>query len=327
MNKYKQLTKEKRLQIEVLLKKMIPATEIANLIGFHKSTIYREIKRHGGIRGGYNANEAQSLAQLSKTRYKLHRKFNGEMRSIIDEKLQEKWSPEQISNYCKLNGINMVSHERIYQYVYEDKQSGGDLYKHLRTSSKPYRKKYGKYDRRGKIPGRVSIEERPEAVNQRKRFGDWEMDTIIGKNKKEAVLTIVERKSRFTVIAKLERKSAGITRKKCINALAQYKDAVKTITSDNGSEFYQHAETAKKLDADYYFTHPYSAWEKGLNENTNGLIRQYIPKKTDLNMVSTQQLLMIANQLNDRPRKCLKWKSPIQVFMSSFENQSVALGT
>jgi transposase, IS30 family len=303
MNKYKQLTQEKRTQLEILVRMNVNKTKIAEQLGIDRSTIYRELKRHGGKRGGYQALEAQSLAEFSKVRFQNPRKFTIKMQEFIREKIALKWSPEQITNYCITNGIKMVSHERIYQFIYQDKKEGGELYKGLRIASKPYRKRYGSYDRRGKIPDRVSIDQRPEVINQKQRFGDWEADTIIGKDRKGAILTIVERQSSFTVLAKLDRKTSEITKRKCINALAPYKKVVKSITSDNGSEFYEHKQIAQKLQADFYFTHPYSAWEKGLNENTNGLIRQYLPKKTDFAFVDSRDLLRIENELNSRPRK------------------------
>jgi transposase, IS30 family len=327
MNKYKQLSKEQRLQLEVLLQMKAKKIEIAKQLGINRTTLYRELKRHGGKRGGYNALDAQSLSDLSKVRYRRPRKFTTQIQRIVIEKLSHKWSPEQISYRLKKEGINMVSPERIYQFIYQDKYDGGELYKHLRIASKSYRKRYGIYDRRGKIPGRVSIEQRPEEANNRERFGDWEADTIIGKNRTDAILTIVERQSSFTLMAKLDRKTAENTRRKCINALAPYKQVVKSITSDNGSEFYEHKKIAEKLQADFYFTHPYSAWEKGQNENTNGLIRQYLPKKTDFRPVSFTEINKIENELNNRPRKKLNFETPLEVFMNKFVNENVALVT
>jgi transposase, IS30 family len=202
------------------------------------------------------------------------------------------------------------------------------LYKHLRICSKPYRKRYGSYDRRGKIQGRVGIELRPAVVDERSRIGDWEVDTIFGNNHRSAILTMVERKSKFLQTAKLPTTEADVTSKKLINTLAPYKQAVHTITSDNGHEFTNHQFISKKLQAGYFFTHPYSAWEKGTNENTNGLIRQYVPKKTDINQVDEQYLKHATQKLNTRPRKSLGWKTPLEVFMSNFKPSSfVALGT
>ena len=298
------------------------------MLGVHRSVVYREVKRNGLKRGGYNAAQAEELAKERKERFGRTRKLTQKVQQLIREKLYQEWSPEQIAGYCRKNHIDMVSHETIYQFIYQDKKQGGLLYKKLRIACKPYRKRYGHYDHRGKIPDRISIEQRPEIVNQKQRYGDWEADTIIGKHHQGAVLTLVERKSYFTLLEKLEHKKADLTRQKMINLLATYKEQVHTITADNGVEFTEHKTIAQKLDADFYFTHPYSAWEKGINENTNGLIRQYLPKITNLKEVSIEQLKEIENKLNTRPRKALHWKTPLQVFMVTFnKHQSVALET
>jgi len=326
MQKYEQLTKEQRFQMEVLLKEGISKKKIAEDLNIHRSTIYREIGRNGDKWGKYHAVKADEKAQIRKERYRQYRRFTGEMKEFIDEKLKEQqWSPEQIEHYCHLHEMEMVSHERIYQYIYADKEEGGELHKHLRIASRPYRKRYGSNERRGSIANRVSIEQRPDIVKEQARVGDWEVDTVIGPDRKEAVLTLVERKSLFTVLRKLESTKALTTKTKLINALASYKQLVHTITADNGHEFAEHEQIAQKLQTQVYFTHPYSAWEKGTCENTNGLIRQYIPKKTDMSTVTQEQLNTIANKLNSRPRKKLGYKNPLQIFMANFDNPTVAL--
>ena len=219
----------------------------------------------------------------------------------------------------------MLSHEQIYRYIYQDKKQGGQLYTFLRIASKPYRKRYGSYKRRIKIRNRVSIDHRPEVVDRRERVGDWEADTIVGKQQKGAILTLAERKSLFVQLSLLERRIAEKVKKQLVNLLAPYKQVVKTITSDNGSEFSEHQAIAQKLEAEFYFTHPYSAWEKGTNENINGLIRQYVPKDTWFKTLTMQQIKRIEYELNNRPRKTLGWKTPLQVFMANFTNNSVAL--
>jgi transposase, IS30 family len=329
MTKYKQLTKDQRLKLEALHKRGISPRQIAIDLGVHHSTVYREIKRNQSKRGCYNANSAQQYCTIRKERFSYHRKLTPAMESFIIEKLQkEQWSPEQIHGYCKTHGIVMVSHERIYQFIYQDKVKGGLLYKHLRIYSKPYRRRYGSYKRRGRIVDRVSIDQRPAIVQQRSRIGDWEADTIVGSDHQAAILTMVERKSKFLQTAMLPTTQARITSKKLINALAPYKQAVHTITTDNGHEFARHKYISKKLQADYFFTHPYSAWEKGTNENINGLLRQYIPKKTPITQVDEQYLQHATQKLNTRPRKSLNWKTPLEVFMTNFKpSNNVALGT
>lgn len=323
MRKYKQITKEQRFQIDALLKQGISKSCIADQLGVDRSTVHRELKRNASNLKRYHAAKADELACIRKERFKGHRTFTSAMKKIIDQKLtQEQWSPEQVVNHCRLQGITMVSHERIYQYVYADKQTGGSLYKHLRICSKPYRKRYGSHDYRGKIPDRISIEQRPAIVEQRTRVGDWEADTIVGTDRKQAILTIIERKTLFTLLIKLPTTEAQITRTKIINALSTYKPLVHSITSDNGHEFYEHKTIAEKLGTQYFFTHPYCAWEKGTCENTNGLVRQYIPKKTDLRTIDQAQLNIISQKLNTRPRKKLGYHNPLQAFMPNFQNQT-----
>lgn len=314
MCKYKQLTYEQRIRIEVLLKQRVKKNKIAEEIKVHRSVLYRELNRNKQKRGGYNAKWAHELAQERKERFICPRKLSEGVKKTIREKLNQEWSPEQITGYCKSKSIDMVSHQTIYAFIGQDKEQGGELFKKLRIASKPYRKKYGKPSYRGKIQGRVSIELRPQLVDKKERYGDWEADTIVGKRHQGAVLTLVERKSYFTLMAKLEQSFAESTRQKLINCLAPYKEKVHTITSDNGHEFTEHQAIANKLDAQFYFTHPYSAWEKAINENTNGLIRQYLPKSANLKEVSDETIHQIEHKLNNRPRKSLHWKNPFAGF-------------
>lgn len=325
MHKYNQITLGQRQQIEVLVRLKTSKPKIAKLLGVHRSTVYRELNRNSGNYGSYNANYAQVFANDRKERLRRPRKLDSMMEKQIREGLSKRWSPEQIHGYYTSLGEPMLSHEQIYKYIYKDKQNGGQLYKYLRIAAKPYRPRYGTKTKHVKIPNRVSIDQRPSIVDQRARIGDWEADTIIGKGQKGAILTLIERKSLFVQMSLMERRLAEIVRSKMVNLLGPYKKLVKTITADNGSEFTEHQKIAKKLQADFYFTHPYSAWEKGTNENVNGLIRQYIPKNTRFNTLTLQQIKQIEHELNNRPRKTLGWKTPIQVFMANFTNNHVAL--
>jgi len=193
---------------------------------------------------------------------------------MVDSLLKQDWSPEQIAGRLKKEQDLRISHEWIYQHVLADKQTGGDLHKHLRCQ-KQRRKRYGSYDRRGKLPNCRSIEERSACANTRKRIGDWEVDTLIGKQQKHAMLTLAERKSRFTLIGKVPRRTAQAVRQQVCNLLLPVKDKVHTLTSDHGKEFADHELIAETLQLKFYFAHPYAAWERGTNENTNGLLRQY----------------------------------------------------
>ena len=317
MRTYTQLTQEERYQISVMLKIGQNQTEIAEMIGKHKSTISRELRRNQGQRG-YRPKQAHqmSLDRVKKAKPRIQEATW----ALIESKLQEDWSPEQISDWLKQNTDIQVSHERIYLYIYVDKRAGGSLHQHLRCQKKR-RKRYGGYDRRGKLPNRRSIDERPEIVDQRQRIGDWEVDTMIGKGHRQAIVTLTERKSRFALLRKVERRKANLVSAAVIDLLQPVAERLHTITGDNGKEFAEHERIAQELEVSFFFAHPYAAWERGANENMNGLVRQYIPKNRDLLSVTDEELLLIMNKLNHRPRKCLDFKTPFEVF---FE-QSVAL--
>lgn len=317
---YTQLTQEQRYQIYALKKMGHSPTEIANCLGVNKSTISREIGRNSGQRG-YRPKQAQEKRN-ERLRDKGKARILAETWELIEEKLRLDWSPEQISGWLRENGVDRVSHEWIYQYVYADKNADGELFKHLRCQKKR-RKRCGNNDHRGVIPGRKSIEERPEVVEQRERMGDWERDLIIGKNHQGAVLTLTERKSRFTLIRKVDGKQADAVAQATIQCL-NWVPELQTITNDNGKEFAQHRILTTTLSAEVYFAHPYASWERGTNENTNGLIRQYLPKQRNLTTVSSQEELLIMDRLNLRPRKCLAFKTPFEVF---FQLHPVALTT
>lgn len=310
MRTYTQLTQIQRYQISAMLKTGHNKTEIATVLGVHASTIGRELKRNRGQRG-YRPKQANQMAMQKRNKAKV--RIQEDTWALIESKLRQEWSPEQISGWLLKNLGIQVSHEWIYQYILADKRTGGDLYKHLRCQKKR-RKRYGSYDRRGKIPNRVSIEERPEIVDQRQRIGDWETDTLIGKGHRQAIVTLTERKSRFALLAKVDQRKAEQVGDKVIDLLSPFSQKVHTITGDNGKEFAHHERISKELGIDFYFAHPYAAWERGANENMNGLIRQYIPKSKELSSVIQDELILIQNKLNHRPRKCLDFRSPFEVF-------------
>jgi len=319
MRTYHQLTQEQRYQIYALKKTGHFPSEIAEVIGVHKSTVSRELRRNRGQRG-YRPQQAQELAL--ERRKKGVPRITVEVWAKVERLLRQEWSPEQICGRLKKEQRICISHEWIYQYVLEDKRAGGDLYRHLRCQKKR-RKRYGTYDRRGKLPNCRSIEERPAIVHARKRLGDWEVDTIIGRKHKQAILTLTERKSRFTLVSKVKRRTAQAVRKQICRMLLPVKDKVYTLTSDHGKEFADHEQIAQILELEFYFAHPYAAWERGTNENTNGLLRQYFPKKSDFQLVSKKHLEQAMTRLNFRPRKTLRFKTPFEVFYHS----SVALTT
>jgi len=322
---YTQLTQEQRYQIAVLKKAGHMQTDIAELIGVHKSTVSREISRNKGQRG-YRPKQAHRLA-LDRRQAKVKSSISADDWLRIETLLRQEWSPEEIGARLRLEGKRFVSHEWIYQHVYADKKQGGDLYTFLRCQ-KQRRKRYGSNNRRGKIPNRIGIEQRPDIVDRKARIGDWEGDTIIGKGHKGAIVSLVERKSIYTLLKKVERKKADLVADAEIRLLSPFKDRVHTITKDNGLEFADHQRVAVKLKADVFFAHPYASWERGLNENTNGLVRQYIPKSRRFDTVTDDEIDFIMHRLNHRPRKSLGYRTPHEVFFNTnTQLTGVALGS
>jgi IS30 family transposase len=305
-----------------MLKKGCTLKEIADLIGKDKSVISREINRNKDLRSGeYRHDLAQKkyIGRLvGKPKAIL---LTTEVMDYVKEYLKEDYSPEQIVGMAKKDGKACVSHERIYQHVWKDKKQGGDLYLHLRTQGKRYRDRGSSKDRRGIITGRVDISKRPPEVEQRDRLGDLEIDTIIGRNHQGAIITINDRASGMLKMIKVKSREADLVARKTIKALKEWKPILKTITADNGKEFAFHQKIKDQLQIDFYFATPYHSWERGSNENLNGLIRQYIPKKTDFNLISHQYVKYVENKINNRPRKRFGFNTPIFQFNQLIKSQ------
>ena len=306
-----QLTQEERYQIAALLKMGHCQSEIADALNRDKSTISREVRRNRGLRG-YRPGQAQRLA-LARREARARPRIAPGTWERVESLLREDWSPEQVSGWLSMEQGLHVSHEWIYRHVYADKRRGGDLHAHLRCR-KRRRKRYGSNDRRGRIRGRIPIDERPGIVEERSRIGDWEADTMIGKPGGAVLVTLAERKTRYSAIAKAPDKSARAVTEALLASLRPHASLVHTLTYDNGKEFSHHQVVAEVLNADGYFAHPCHSWERGLNENTNGLIRQYLPKGTDFQTLTHEEVQDIMDKLNNRPRKCLGFKTPNQVF-------------
>ena len=321
---YQQVTREQRYQIYALMKAGHTKIKIAGVIGVHKSTITREFERNSSKRG-YRPEFAHQKATKRRIG-KAGKRITNQMWTKVEEKLKkEQWSPEQMSGRLALKGKEAISHETIYQRVYKDKQKGGKLYTYLRCQKKR-KKRYGKYDKRGGLVNQISIEKRPKVVDEKGRIGDWELDTIIGKRHKQAIVSMTERRSKLLKMKKVRHKTGNLVRQAICENLDPL--VVHTLTSDNGKEFAEHEKTAEKLKADFYFCHPYSSWERGLNENTNGLIRQYFPKKTDFTMITDKQIKEVEDKLNNRPRKTLGYRTPNEVYFKELEQlNKVALTT
>lgn len=304
---YTHLTQEERYQIYALKKAGHTQSEIAKVLERSPSTISRELARNHGWRG-YRPKQAHHLAKIR--RAVNARRVDDAVWQFARSRLMEQWSPDHISHHAA------ISIETVYQRVYADKRAGGSLWKHLRCQ-KLRRKRYGKHERRGIIPNRQFIEQRPAIVETRSRIGDWEADTVIGKNHKQAIVSLVERKSGFLLIRKVEQKTALAVGDTIIKLLKPHGRRLHTITSDNGREFASHEQISQQLQADFYFAHPYASWERGSNENTNGLIRQYFPKNRDFTTITQQEIDIVMDRLNNRPRKRLGYQTPTQVFFKS----------
>ena len=313
---YKQLTSEQRYTISVLLSKGLKKKEIAEAIGVSNSTITRELQRNSSKRGVYKWEIAQKQAEKRSKRTSGNRAISKAIWSSVKHYLvDEQWSPEQISGYLAKDGIK-ISHETIYAWIREDKRNRGTLYKHLRHRLK-HRKKYVGAGR-SCIINRKSIHERPAEADG-KRFGDLEMDTIVGPNNQQAIVTLVDRNTNMLFMKKLkygkDAKNLALT---VIEMLKPIKKKLKTITTDNGKEFSAHEIISEALGVDVFFTDPYSSWQKGAIENANGLIRQYIPKKVSFNDYDDKDIKDIEEKINRRPRKKLGFETPIERFSKIF---------
>ena len=312
MKKYKQLTSGQRYQIYGLKQAGLKQGQIAEKVGVDKSTISREFSRNKGQRG-WRPKQAQSLRDERKQACLNGKRFSMDEWAEVERLIRTDLSPEQAADRLALEGRLQISHEAIYQHIYAGNRDGGDVCQHLR-GQKPYRKRYASgQERRGMIKNRVSIDERPEIVDQKTRIGDWEGDTVIGKNHKGGLVTLAERKSRYVLAGHIRSKHADGVTTVVTRLLRPHKGKCHTITFDNGKEFAGHETIAAELKASIYFAHPYSSWERGLNENSNGLLRQYFPKGMDLTDVTEEQVRLAVERLNHRPRKVLGGKSPHEV--------------
>lgn len=309
---YTRLTEDERYQIYEGVTEKRSHREIAELINKHHSTVSREVVRNTGLRG-YRPRQAQENAQQRHQNKPRCIKLTPCVQLLIADNIRHEWSPDQIQGRLKREGLPIVCATTIYDFIKKDKAFGGDLYRHLRHK-KPYKKRTGSPDARGQIIGRISIDERPSIVDDKIRLGDWEADTVIGKGHKGVLVTLAERVSKKTLIAQVPSKHAEVVKNAIIKLLEPEKEYLHTITFDNGKEFAYHAQIKEALSTDNYFAHPYQSWERGLNENHNGLIRQYLPKGMALDKVTDEEISLIQEKLNNRPRKLLGYKAPNEVY-------------
>jgi len=312
MSSYKHLSQEERYYIETERKRGKSGNAIAKALERSQGTISREIKRNGK-EGSYSSKSAGLLAA---ERHRLKHKaikLTERIKELVRTGIEQEWSPEQISGRLKLEHRIKIHFATIYRYLKANRQEGGTLYLHLRHP-KSYRCKYGTPSNRSGNPGRVDIDQRPEIVNKRMRVGDWEADTVTGRRHKGVIVTIDERKSKLRLAAPVSHKRAEEVKDALVRLLSPIKECVKTITFDNGKEFTQHAKISETIDCDNYFAKPYHAWERGQNENANGLLRQYFPKDMKLSGLTYKEVFKVVWKLNSRPRKCLGFKTPFESF-------------
>lgn len=312
--KYEHLSTAERYEIAAMRGQYIGMSEIAKRLKRHRSTLYREVWRNRSVHdGGYRAIHSVWKASGRKRRSRRKLRFGEEAFKPVEVMVRRELSPEQIVGRRRFLGQAVMSHETIYKWIWADKKRGGTLWKHLRGARKQKRKRYGAYDSRGRLAGKKMIETRPAVVERRERIGDWEIDTVHGKGK-ASLVTVVERKTGIVRIGKLNRATKDQTLARTIRILWDERERVKTITADNGCEFHNYKDLEKALDVDVYFATPHHAWERGTNENANGLIRQYLPKGTNLSGVSQGYCEAVASKLNDRPRKRLGFRTPNEVY-------------
>lgn len=310
---YKHLTQEERYQIHTLKRQGVKLGRIAAELLRDRSTISRELKRNAGPEG-YKPALAHSQARERQCQRRNAKQFSPAQWAHVHTYLRLYLSPQQVSGRLKLEKALSISPECIYQRVYQDKAQGGDLLGYLRCQ-KVRRKRYASgQERRGTLKNRTCIEQRPAVVERRSRIGDWEGDTVIGKGHQGVLVTLVERKSRYTLATPLESRHSDRVTQAVIELLRPHKKHCKTLTFDNGKEFAEHAFIAQCLQAKVYFAHPYCSWERGLNENHNGLLRQFFPKNTNLLKATQDDVNDAVYRLNHRPRKCLGYRTPHEVF-------------
>lgn len=301
------ITIEERIKIKALHDEGYGVPKIAKYLKRHKTSIYRELSKRNES-GEYEYNYAQKLTSANMGR-RGHHKVEEETIRFIEEKIiNEQWSPEQISGWLKLKHEILISHTWIYQHVEKDKREGGELSNHMRRGKYSFEPR----EYRGKIKNRITIDERPEIINARKRLGDFEIDLIVGPKNKGAILTAVDRLSRRCIIEKLSGKGSKEIKTALLNAFNNYDGKKHSITSDNGSEFTLHQGISESLKISYYFAHPYASYERGSIENLNGLIRQYIPKGKNFDDIDTLFIKQIQEKLNTRPRKILNFLTPLE---------------
>ncbi len=317
--KYAQLTSEERYTIARLRMKRFSIAQIADVLGRHRSTIYRELKRNrSSLDRVYRAQRAGENTRGRRSRSRRNSQFDKATWSLVNGLIREDLSPEQAAASLMRSHRMRISHETIYRHIWRDKKLGGRLFKHLRHASKQKRKRYRSRDSRGRLAGKRSIDQRPKSVESRRFFGHWEIDTVMGQHaKRPCILTLVERKTRQLLIGKLKARTVAETNRVLLELMAKEGfHRFLSITADNGTEFHGFEQIERATSTLFYFAHPYHSWERGANENANGLIRQYLPKGKSMARVTQLRCDKIADKINQRPRKRHGFKTPEQLYRS-----------
>jgi len=312
---YTHLTSEERYTLSTMRKQGYSVATIASALNRHRSTLYRELERNScyHVDKAYRPSKAQYRAIARRSKQRRYTQFSKLDFLPVRTLIRQKWSPEQISGVLTSLGFKAMSHETIYKYIWKDKADGGKLWQHLRQSTKQRRKRYKAYDSRGRLANKRHISERPKSVETRKYRGHWEIDTVMGTGSNDCIVTLVERKSGYVAIGKLPNRSTASLNAKTIGIINRVPADFKTITADNGTEFHQYKVIEAATGTKFYFANPYHSWERGSNENCNGLIRQYLPKGISMASLSQQQCNRIADKLNSRPRKRHNYKTPEEI--------------
>jgi IS30 family transposase len=303
--KYRQLAPGERYMLAALRKQGLTQSQIARALGRHRSTVCREFQRNSSRADGhYRPSKAQERVNGRRSRSQRNLRFTTQEFATVDELLCRQWSPEQVSGHLRRTGQLLISHETIYRHVWQDKREGGLLYTHLRGARKRRRKRYGAYDSRGRLAGKRPISERPAEVETRQQLGHWEIDTIMGTGSLDCIVTLVERKSGLVIIGKLRDRTTASFNRRVTRLIRRHEGAFITLTADNGTELHGYERIEERTGVAFYFARPYYSWERGSNENANGLIRQYLPRGMSMAGLSQYQCNSIARKL----RACLKTK-------------------
>jgi IS30 family transposase len=312
---YRQITSEERYTLVALRRLGLTHAAIARHLGRHPSTIAREWQRNRDPWDGYYRPDNAQLRMVTRRSHsRRNRRFSDQDLQQVDRYLCQDWSPEQVAGYLRRTGQLSISHETIYQYIWTDKRQGGHLYTHLRGARKQRWKRYRSYNSRGRLPGKRAITERPASVETPRQVGHWEIDTMLGDSSRECLMSLVERKTGYLVLGKLPARTTAALNRRTIALIRAQPQPVRTITADNGTEFHRYAQIEQATGARFYFATPHHAWERGTNENTNGLIRQYVPKGQSMRHLTQHQCDAIARTLNQRPRKRLGYRTPEECY-------------